>query len=76
MSTYRFSGEKYRAERERQGLKREEIALRLGCSYQLVQAVELGVHPNPSAAKAARFAAALGCRVDDFIVAGDEPVPA
>jgi transcriptional regulator with XRE-family HTH domain len=71
---YCWSGALYQAERERQGLRREEIAVRLGCSYHLVQAVEIGTHPNPSASKAARFAAALGRRVDDFMVPVDEPV--
>jgi len=42
--TYRFDGKLYRAQRERQGLSREELAVRLGCSYALVQAVELDRH--------------------------------
>jgi transcriptional regulator with XRE-family HTH domain len=74
MSTaYRFSGALYRAERERQELRREDIAVRYGCSVSLVTAVELDRHVI-NVEKAARFAAALGRRVDDFVVADDEPV--
>jgi transcriptional regulator with XRE-family HTH domain len=77
MSTpiYRFSGALYRAERERQGLSREDVAIRYGCSVSLVTAVELDRHVI-SVVKAARFAAAIGRRVDDFIVADGDPVPA
>jgi transcriptional regulator with XRE-family HTH domain len=66
--TYRFDGEAYKAERLRQGLSRADVASRLRCSEGLVYAVETGIHANPDVAKAARFAAALGKRVDDFII--------
>jgi transcriptional regulator with XRE-family HTH domain len=76
--TYRFAGELVERERERQGLTREQYAVRMGCSVALVLAVERGYegHRNPSAAKAARFAGALGRRVDDFMVVDNEQVPA
>jgi transcriptional regulator with XRE-family HTH domain len=75
MSTrYRFDGAKYRAERERQGERRENLAVRLGCSYALIAAVENGVHSNPSAAKAKWLAAGLDRPVDDFMVPVEEPV--
>jgi transcriptional regulator with XRE-family HTH domain len=73
---YVFDGELYRAERELQGLTREELAVRLGCSVSQIAHVELNNNPWQSLTKVARFAAALGKRVDDFVVSDDEPVPA
>jgi transcriptional regulator with XRE-family HTH domain len=72
---YRFDGEAYKAERLRQGLSRADVASRLRCSEALVYAMETGIHANPGVAKAARFAAVLGRRVDDFIVDADESIP-
>jgi transcriptional regulator with XRE-family HTH domain len=63
---FQFSGQKYRAERERQGLSREQLAVQLGRSVSLVTQLDRGYH-QPSLDKAARFAAALGRRVDDFL---------
>ena len=60
-------GQKYRAERERQGISPEELAVLLRGSTSQIAHLELGYH-QPSLGKAARFSAALGCRVDDFIV--------
>jgi transcriptional regulator with XRE-family HTH domain len=67
---YRFSGARLRARREQIGLTREEIAVRTHRSTSTVAHLELGYIDDPGSAKAAEFASAVGCRVDDLL----EPV--
>ena len=74
---YRFDGRLVRAERERQGLTRAELAVRIGCTENYVVQVELNYAKTSRVDKAARFAAGLGRPIDDFVVpVDDDAVPA
>lgn len=51
--------------RERQGLRRKELSIRLGITHQFVMRVEEGER-GPSIQTMARWADALGISMDDF----------
>jgi transcriptional regulator with XRE-family HTH domain len=71
--TFRLDGTLLRRHRE-EVLKqrREEVAVRAGCSLSQIAHIELEYYV-PSVAKAARIVAAYGLRLDDVIVPVDEP---
>jgi DNA-binding phage protein len=52
-----------RAERERQGLSLTEIAERTGIDRAAIHKLEIGLNKNPTCATLARYADALGARI-------------
>ena len=52
--------------RERSGLRREELALRAGISFEYICKLESKNPPTPGLAIARRLAAALGASLDDL----------
>jgi DNA-binding phage protein len=59
-----------RAERERQGLSLTEIAERTGMDRAAIHKLEIGLNRNPTCATLARYAEALGARIEWNLVSG------
>jgi len=53
-----------RRERERQGLSLTEVAERTGMDRAAIHRLEIGLNKNPTCATLARYAKALGARID------------
>jgi len=61
-----------RAERERQGLSLTEIAERTGIDRAAIHKLEIGLNKNPTCATLARYADALGARIQWNLELGDQ----
>jgi ribosome-binding protein aMBF1 (putative translation factor) len=53
-----------RAERERQGLSLSDVAKRTGMERAAIHKLEIGLNSNPTHATLARYATALGTRIE------------